>query len=196
MPSSVSLTGDRPTRELPKITKNEPVTVAVARNVLPGRGSDFEAWARVLLDTAASFDGYLGGGVLSPSSKEGEHQLIVKFRDAKTLRRWERSTERAELLKKAESMVTSSRAVSIVGSRTLLEIAEAAAPERRLYTAVLSDTLWILPIASIAGAVLAPLLSDANYLVRTFTITAAITLTANVALNPIRKRVHKLRKGL
>jgi antibiotic biosynthesis monooxygenase (ABM) superfamily enzyme len=196
MSSRVSLTGDRPTRELPKITKNEPVTVAVARSVRPGREACFEEWAHQLLSEARGFEGYLGGGVLSPGEREGEHQVIVKFRDAKTLRTWERSSVRADLLVRAEDMVSSSRAAAMVGSRTLVEMAERAQPERRLHLAVAGDTLWVLPVAVGVGSLAAPLLGDIHYVLRTLVITSAITLAAHVVLNPLRRRIYKRRRGL
>lgn len=196
MSSSVSLTGDRPTQELPKITKNEPVTVAVARSVLPGRESCFEQWAHSLLAEAREFDGYLGGGVLSPGESEGEHQVIVKFSDAKTLRVWERSSVRSEFLARADEMVLSSRAAAMVGSRTLVEVAEQVQPDRKLHLAVAGDTLWILPVAVGVGSLIAPLLNDVHYLLRTFVVTSVITLAAHAVLNPLRRRIHKRRRGL
>lgn len=196
MPSRVSLTGDRPTQELPKITKNEPVTVAVARSVLPGRESCFEEWAERMLLAAQEFEGYLGGGVLSPGVSGGEHQVIVKFIDAKTLRIWERSRARADLLLQAEEMVTSSRAAALVGNGTLVEIVNSAQPARKWHIAVAGDTLWILPVAVSVGSLVAPLLDELHYLLRTLLITLTITLTAHVFLNPLRRRIHKLRRGL
>ena len=194
--TEVPLTGDRPTGELAKITKNEAVTVAVARGVKPGMEAEFNAWAGRMLRASASFDGYLGGGVLGPAIEGGEHHVIVKFRDAQSLRKWERSAERAGLLAEANCMISSSRAAAIVGPGTLVEVAENISPDRKLPVAVASDTLWILPIAVGAGTLLAPALGGLHYLLRTAIVTTAITLSAHLILNPVRRRVHRRRRAL
>jgi hypothetical protein len=43
-----------------------PVTVLVARRVVPGREIEFEEWASELTRAASHFDGFLGAGLLHP----------------------------------------------------------------------------------------------------------------------------------
>ena len=43
-----------------------PVTVLVARRVVPGREVEFETWASELTRAASGFDGFLGAGLLRP----------------------------------------------------------------------------------------------------------------------------------
>src|SRR5258707_9922810 len=48
-----------------------PVTVLVARRVLPGKEVEFETWASELTRAASGFDGFLGAGLLRPGDLGG-----------------------------------------------------------------------------------------------------------------------------
>jgi heme-degrading monooxygenase HmoA len=70
------------------------VTVTVARKVAVGREADFEQWVQGIVEAAARFPGFLGGGVLRPPHAGREWHVVYRFADAEKQRAWEESPER------------------------------------------------------------------------------------------------------
>ena len=192
----VPLSGDRPTAELPKITKNDPVTVTVARTVAAGRETAFLRWADELFSVAREQFGYLGGGVLHPGREGGEYQIVMRFIDANHLRDWERSEKRVSLLAIADDFVESSRAVAVVGNDTFLELSEHAQPIRKFPFGVVEDVMWIYPVALVVGVALTPLTAGMPLLARSLVSCATITLLAHIAVSPLRRRIRRLQRTL
>ncbi|MCW2309110.1 antibiotic biosynthesis monooxygenase [Rhodobium gokarnense] len=79
----------------------EPVTVSVARKVLPGREAAYEEWIKGISAAASSFPGHMGLNVLRPSARTNhEYVLIYRFDTYEHGRAWEESEERAHWLEK------------------------------------------------------------------------------------------------
>lgn len=186
-----SLTGRHTTRELPRITKGAPVTVSVAREVLPGYEGQFLEWAERLLAEAREHPGYLGGGVLHPGTDGGEHEILVRFLDATFLRQWERSPRRTELLAEVEPLVATSRAVTVVGEKPLFSLAQHARPDRPVPQSLAGDVIWVLPVAIGAGLLFTPLLAALPLLARGAITTTAITVVMHFIVAPVRRKTWR-----
>ncbi|MFV0457800.1 MAG: antibiotic biosynthesis monooxygenase [Actinomycetales bacterium] len=75
------------------------VTMAVARQVHPGREDDFAEWARRMTEAAVEeTEGFLGWGLLRPAGQDRIWTIIVRFTDEQELARWDASPRRAALL--------------------------------------------------------------------------------------------------
>ncbi|KAA6183177.1 antibiotic biosynthesis monooxygenase [Thiohalocapsa marina] len=84
----------------------DPVTVSVARKVLPGQESAYEAWLKRVTATASHFPGHLGANVLRPSAATGgEYVLIYRFDTYAHARDWELSAERDALVAEVAPLV-------------------------------------------------------------------------------------------
>ena len=111
---ALALSGPFDTAQLPRVA-SDPVTVTVARTVLPGYEAEFLRWADDVVATVRSFHGCLGAGVLHPGPDGGEYQIVFRFIDGLHLRLWERSPQRAALMQAAEPFVTGERGQRTVG---------------------------------------------------------------------------------
>jgi antibiotic biosynthesis monooxygenase (ABM) superfamily enzyme len=86
---------DRPS---PPRGHTDPVTLLVERRVLPGRQEEFTSWAQGILAEAAGFPGYLGGGVLHPTTADDRWHLVYRFADQISLHAWENSPHKERCL--------------------------------------------------------------------------------------------------
>lgn len=73
-----------------------PVTVSVARKVVPGREADYEAWMKEVTAKALEYPGHMGVNVIRPTSASNEYVTIFRFDTYAHSRAWEDSPVRAE----------------------------------------------------------------------------------------------------
>jgi antibiotic biosynthesis monooxygenase (ABM) superfamily enzyme len=100
---------------------DNPVTVTIARRVVPGREADFETWADRLTDSASGFPGYLGCGRLKPGAGEGDPQVwhvVYRFASQEKLDAWEASAERQHLLDEGAELMETVAAQKVSGLET------------------------------------------------------------------------------
>lgn len=99
----------------------DPVTVTIARRVVPGREAEFEAWADRLTELASGYSGYLGSGRLKPGGGEGDPQnwhVVYRFASQATLDAWETSAERHHLLEEGAELMETVAAQRVSGLET------------------------------------------------------------------------------
>ncbi|MDO5498763.1 MAG: antibiotic biosynthesis monooxygenase [Propionibacteriaceae bacterium] len=99
----------------------DPVTVTIARRVVPGREADFEGWADRLTELAAGYPGFLGCGRLKPGVDEGDPQnwhVVYRFASQDTLDAWEASAERHHLLEEGADLMETVAAQKVSGLET------------------------------------------------------------------------------
>ena len=92
-----------------------PVTVLVARRVVPGREVEFETWASELTRAASGFDGFLGAGLLRPGHVGELWHVVYRFASADELARWEHSQTRSELLAHGEQVMSTTHERRMTG---------------------------------------------------------------------------------
>ena len=138
------------------VDRVDPVTVTIARRVSEDRAADFEQFSRDALSAASTWPGFLGGGLLRPPAGEHEFHIVYRFADEDTLRAWEESTERAELLARAEPFVRSVAVWRVRGLHDWFDLpgrAGPSAPKWKLAVVAcacvvpmsLAMSLWIVP---------------------------------------------------
>jgi hypothetical protein len=82
-----------------------PVTVLVSRRALPGREDDLLAELRRAVEVAATFPGHEGAEVHLPAPPhQPEHVVTFRFTDAGRLQAWDRSPERAEIVRRLDDL--------------------------------------------------------------------------------------------
>jgi antibiotic biosynthesis monooxygenase (ABM) superfamily enzyme len=82
-----------------------PITVAITRNVDPGRAKEVAAWARAGEELLRASPGFLGNGWLRPDPDSPDWHMLFRFKDAESLAIWERSPERAWWVASAQGLV-------------------------------------------------------------------------------------------
>ncbi len=187
-----TLTGPFDTAQLPKIA-SDPVTVTVSRTIAPGREREFEMWANAMVERLCSFPGSLGAGLLSPGPDGGDYQIICRFVDGIALRMWERSPQRAGMIAEADEFVTSERVQRTVGVEDWFEMAERAEPSRPLPMRIVTDVLWVYPVALTASIFIGPRLAGFSPFVATALSAGMITLVMRTTVGPMRARLRSRR---
>ncbi len=155
------LSGPFDTAQLPRIAP-APVTVTVSRSIAPGREEEFADWSDLMVAKARAFPGCLGAGVLHPGPNGGDWQIVFRFVDGLALRLWERSPQRTALLAEADQFVTSARVHATVGVEDWFDMKTRAEPRRPLWKRIMTDVLWVYPVAILASVFVAPILARAS----------------------------------
>jgi uncharacterized protein len=190
---NTTLSGSFDTAELPRVA-SAPVTVTVSRSIAPGREADFEKWAEVMMEKARTFPGSLGAGLLWPGPDGGDYQIVFRFVDGLSLRLWERSPQRAELLAEADQFVISARVHRTVGVEDWFGLPARSEPRRPLWRRIVTDVLWVYPIALLVSIFVAPFLARLPVLERTLLSAVLITLAMRLAVGPFRSRLRARRR--
>ncbi|AUA58834.1 Uncharacterized protein conserved in bacteria [Achromobacter spanius] len=107
-----------------------PVTMLVTRHIAPERYSDFLSWMRQGEILAAGFPGFLGSGVLQPPEGGDEYQIVLRFNDAASLLRWEKSLPRRMWLERGANLVRASHEHRVSGTDGWFAPKAASAPPR------------------------------------------------------------------
>jgi len=189
---SLPLSGSFDTSQLPRIAP-DPVTVTVARTVAPGLEAQYLRWADQVVATLRTVHGCLGAGVLHPGPDGGEHQIVFRFVDGIQLRKWERSPERAALMQQAEGFVLTERIQRTVGVEEWFELSTRAEPKRSLWGFIVTDVLWVYPVAIISSVFIAPRIARLSMEVRVVVSTVLITAVMRLAVGPLRSRLRARR---
>jgi antibiotic biosynthesis monooxygenase (ABM) superfamily enzyme len=106
----------------------EPVTVTVARQVAPGRETEFEDWADRLTAAAARYHGFLGAGLLRPGRLGEDWHVVYRFDSPAHLDEWQRSPARARLLAEGEAVMRTTGTSRITGLETWFALPGRTAP--------------------------------------------------------------------
>jgi len=187
-----TLSGPFDTAQLPRVA-SAPVTVTVSRAIAPGREADFIRWSNQMIERAQAFPGSLGAGLLHPGPDGGEFHIVFRFADGLSLRLWERSPQRAALLAEAEQFVTSARVHRTVGVEDWFGMPARSEPHRSLWKRIATDILWVYPVALIAAAFIAPMLSRVPLGLRTLLTAGVISVAMRLAIGPLRSRLRSRR---
>jgi uncharacterized protein len=92
-----------------------PVTVDVLQRVKPGCEKAFEAILSDLIRAASSFEGHLGANVFRPSGNSpAEYRIVFKFDHLSSLKRWEASEMRQQLLERAKQLTVGASQTSVL----------------------------------------------------------------------------------
>jgi len=190
---TLPLTGPFDTAQLPRIAP-VPVTVTVARRVVPGWEAEFLRWADELVAAVREAPGCLGAGVLHPGDAGGEYQIVVRFRDGLSLREWERSPRREELMARADPFVVGARLQRTVGVDAWFEAAAHAQPHRPLWKRLFLDVAWVYPVSLVVALVVAPAFGTLAMPVRVLLGATLITVSLQLVVAPFREALRTRRR--
>jgi len=165
----------------------DPLTVVVSRRVKKGQESEFERLSSQMTKRAASFPGYLGATMFRPSSPEDpEYRIVFKFQDRDSLRKWEESEERTELLEQIEALLVqpSERETTsgIVTWFTLPGQNPVQPPPKWKMTVV--SWLALYPAVTVVLALFGDLLAQIPLLIRTMLVTMVVMGLMSYVLMP------------
>lgn len=189
---SVALSGTFETAELPRIA-GQPVTITVARTIRPGWEAEFLRWQSDVVAAVLEAPGCLGATVLHPGADGGAYQTVFRFSDGMSLRAWERSEVRAELMGRGTSFVLAERLTRTVGVESWFQASLAAEPKRPLWRRVLGDLGWVYPLSLVMSLVVAPLLMRMPLLPRVFVSSLMFGVIMRAWVGPMRAKLRNRR---
>jgi uncharacterized protein len=187
--SVAALTGPYDTSELPRMGAG-PVTVTVSREIVRGREPEFEEMAAQIERDIVSFPGCLGVGVLRPGPAGGEYQIVFRFTDPVSLRRWERSSERSNALQRMQSLVIDTRVQRVHGVEEFFELSSLAKPKQSWYRRVFGDVAWVFPVSLTVSLLVSPHLNFLPLVPRVLSVVFIMTMLMSFAIDPVRTRVR------
>jgi antibiotic biosynthesis monooxygenase (ABM) superfamily enzyme len=154
---------------------DEPVTVTVARRVVPGHEQEFEDWADEALHAASRFPGYLGGGVLRPNRAGADWHMVYRFSGPDTVRAWEASPERAAMLRRADQLIERQREQRTSGLETWFEMPGRTAPAPPRWKMAVVSVMAVIPISLLLNWLLTPRIAGWPLLARTLAFAGVFT---------------------
>lgn len=180
------LTGPFTTGKLPRIAPGA-VTVIIARTIAPEFRLEFDAWCEEMVALVRHHPGCLGATVFFPSEGENAYHIVFRFEDAVSLRRWDKSIERRQMLARANHMITSERVTVTAGAEEFFQAQSDVEKSKGKVRKFVSDLLWVYPIALASAVLLAPHLAKMAIWQRVLVTSLILGLTSSVALRPIRR---------
>ncbi|MGB0747553.1 MAG: antibiotic biosynthesis monooxygenase [Magnetospiraceae bacterium] len=172
-----------------------PVTVSVARKVLPGKEKEYEDWIKGISAASAHYTGHLGLDILRPSAATGhEYVLIYRFDTYKHARLWEESEDRKVWIDKLDHITkgegTYTKVTGLEFWFDLPEVPTAAKPSQHKMALTLVVVVFslILPLQYFLG----PLLGDIPLAIKVFIIVVIQVLLMTYIVMP---RVTRLLKN-
>lgn len=159
----------------------QPVTVSVARTVLPGRTRQASAWAHAGQQLAREWPGYLGSGWVRSSADSDEWHMLYRFADADLLNDWEQSEERQWWIDSASGLVEVTRVERRTGIEgwfaqpgdVRLAVPETVVPPR--WKQMVSIFLPFFPLSLLANFLLHPLTRDWPLVLQVLLATCLLT---------------------
>jgi antibiotic biosynthesis monooxygenase (ABM) superfamily enzyme len=82
-----------------------PVTISIARKVVPGREADYEQWVRGITAAAQAFPGHMGVNVIKPTPPSRDYVTIFRFDTYAHMAGWKASPVRAGWLERLQGIV-------------------------------------------------------------------------------------------
>ena len=81
-----------------------PVTISIARCIIPGHEAEYEIWLKGITADAIKFPGHMGVNVLRPTSTSREYVSIFRFDCYDHMKAWQDSDIRNEWLTQLEGI--------------------------------------------------------------------------------------------
>jgi len=167
--------------------KNEPITVIVSRRVKPDKVEEFESLSSEMTERASQFAGYMGTTLFKPSSSnDPEYRVMFKFKDIDSLKVWEASSQRSDVLEKIEGLlISTSEREQVSGLITwfTLPSANPLTPPPR-YKMTLISWLALYPAVTFIFWLLGTWLAEFPLILRTFLVTALVIVLMTYVLMP------------
>ena len=183
------LTGPYDTGSLPAITPH-PVTLVVARRPRKEALEDFVFHLERLHGATEESPGCLGSGILAPGPGDSYYHIIARFEDAVSLRSWETSQTREELLKDLLPYVDDVAVAAAPSTDAFFDAlaSTSSAPSPVKHTI---DLLWAFPAALVVAILFAPHIASMPVLLRVLVSMAVGTLSYAALILPLRRYLAK-----
>ena len=166
---------------------DEPITVIVSRRVKPENIAEFESLSAEMTIRASQFAGYLGTTLFKPTSRnDPEYRVMFKFENLESLRVWEASSQRAEILEQIEDLLISTterEQVSGLITWFTMRSANPLTPPPR-YKMTFVSWLALYPAVTFIFWLFGPWLADFPLLIRTFLVTGVVIILMSYTLMP------------
>lgn len=169
------------------IDEDCPVTAVISHIVRPGREQGYEAWFHGIAADARKFEGHLGVSTIRPHDHaHPEYVVILKFNCYNNLKIWLESDIRQEWIERLNPLIEKPEAIqTLTGLETWFTLPgkPMKAPPPRYKMSILT-TLAVFVISQILGLVMAPLLINLHFLLRSLVLTVATVFILTYVVMP------------
>jgi antibiotic biosynthesis monooxygenase (ABM) superfamily enzyme len=172
------------------VTGRDGITVVVAREVAPGRETEFHRWVDdELLAAAARFPGFLGAGVLEPAAGGSVWHVVHRFDTPEHLAAWEGSPVRTRLLAEGSEFVRTVAVRRLDGMEAWFEPpSRPSGPPRRWKTFLMTASV-ILVLQTVLSVLLRPLVGDWPMFLRTAAVIVPLVALMTWVVMPRLSRL-------
>jgi antibiotic biosynthesis monooxygenase (ABM) superfamily enzyme len=168
--------------------KGAPITVAVTRDVIPGRERDYEEWTRHAVSASARY-GATGHTFLIPDAGVPTRRvLIAQFPSEDAVRAWDQSEDRERIVRQAErfSGLDIQRATGLEAWFTLPGQRAVVPPPR--WKQLLATLLGAYPLVVLLCAFILPRIAGWPLLLRSAALPVVLlTLMTYVIMPPLTR---------
>jgi len=171
---------------------NCPVTISIARCVVPGREADYEDWLKGITSEALTFPGDMGVNVLRPTSKSREYVSIFRYDTYEHMKAWEDSPSRSKWLDKLEGIIEGEQRVEKgTGLEFWFSLPELPAAHPSPHKMVVVLLFVVFSLVLLLNFCLGPFIGDWPLLARLFTAVFCQVILMTYVIMP---QVTKLLK--
>ncbi|MFI2564623.1 antibiotic biosynthesis monooxygenase [Paenarthrobacter sp. NPDC018779] len=177
------------------MSHEQPITVSVARTILPGYIRQANAWAHAGQELAREWPGYLGSGWVRNGAGSHEWHMLYRFADASCLQDWEQSEERRWWIDSARDMMETTRVERHTGIEgwfsqpgdVSVVVPETVVPPR--WKQAVSIFLPFFPLSLLANFLLHPLTQDWPLVLQVLVTIVILTPLMTYIFLPITTRL-------
>ncbi|WP_063763707.1 hypothetical protein [Actinoplanes subtropicus] len=163
---------------------DEPVTVTVAYQVTPGGADAFSDWAMAMLQEAAQYVEYLGGGILAPGETGDDWHVVSRWSSPEAAKLWEASPARARLVRSASSFAQPARTKRTTGVRAWFDLSSRMATPPPKWKTALVTLAAVFPPVLVFNLTVIPYLGGVPAVLRTLTLCVAVTAVVTWVMMP------------
>lgn len=174
-----------------EVSGSEPLTVVATWKVKPGKEAAFEELQQAFTRESAQFPGYMGVSITRNPTPSGEYAVIYKFDSQEHLDAWQNSSERQELLRKAEPL-----RADVVRYQTgnglefwFTSPTSPAHPPR--WKMAIITVLGVWPVSILVPSVLKPLLAGVPQLLQALVIAVGIVVILTWVVMPVLAKIFR-----
>lgn len=136
-----------------------PITISIARKVVPGREQDYEDWLHGAAAVVREFPGHMGVDVIRPTRGSREYVTIFRFDTYAHRRNWDESDVRRQWLERLDGIVEGEDEVRVgTGLEFWFSLPElptvAPSPHKMAFVLFIVVFSLLLPLSALANALL------------------------------------------
>jgi antibiotic biosynthesis monooxygenase (ABM) superfamily enzyme len=174
-----------------EVSGSVPLTVVATWKVRPGKDAAFEELQRAFARESAKFPGYLGVSITRNPTPSGEYVVIYKFDSQEHLDAWQNSSERQELLQKAEPLRADVERYQRGNGLEFWFTSPTSSAHPPRWKMAIITALGVWPVSILVPSVLKPFLASVPQLLQALFIAVGIVVILTWVVMPVLVKIFR-----